>query len=131
MPAQARILVVEDEINLRRTLSEILRLAGYAVVAIGKGDDVLRHVACYEFDLIFMDTDSTRGDEAYLLDMIAYMRPAMSMLVLTASPFVEVSEDVEPHAHLTYVLKPVAPAHILTRIDTLLHGCPPPDTTRH
>ena len=120
MPAQPRILVMEEDLNLRRTLAEILRLAGYLVVAFERAEDLLRYLELYACDLILLDIDCLRGNQAYLLNEIYCLRPMVSVLMLTASPTIESSDIFEPLNRVDYIFKPVAPTRILARISGLL-----------
>ena len=120
MPAQPRILVMEEDLNLRCTLSEILRLAGYLVVAFERAEDLLRYAERYACDLILIDIDCLRGNQTYLLNEIYCLRPTVSVLMLAASPTIESSDIFEPLDRVDYIFKPVAPMHILARISGLL-----------
>src|ERR1051325_10700234 len=51
----ARILLVEDEANLRRTVSDLLRSDGYTVEASGDGADEQDLAMSQPFDLIILD----------------------------------------------------------------------------
>jgi len=55
MPKKATILVIDDELNLRRTLAFILQRAGYLVVTAADGLDTLRCLVSGSFDLVFID----------------------------------------------------------------------------
>ena len=50
-----RILVIDDEKAIRETLSEILADEGYAVTAIGSGEEGLKRLREESFDLAFLD----------------------------------------------------------------------------
>jgi len=120
MPAQPRILVMEEDLNLRCTLAEILRLAGYLVVAFERTEDLLRYLERYACDLVLIDIDCLRGNQTYLLNEIYCLRPTVSVLMLAASPTIESSDIFEPLDRVDYIFKPVAPMHILARISGLL-----------
>ena len=120
MPAQPRILVMEEDLNLRCTLAEILRLAGYLVVAFERTEDLLRYLERYACDLVLIDIDCLRGNQTYLLNEIYCLRPTVSVLMLAASPTIESSDIFEPLDRVDYIFKPVAPMHILACISGLL-----------
>ena len=49
------ILVVDDETNIRKTLSLCLEAEGYQVVAVGNFQDALSESSRKSFDLAFVD----------------------------------------------------------------------------
>jgi len=53
--AHATVLIVDDEINLRRTLAEIFEQHGATVVQAANGADALAALARGKPDLIFCD----------------------------------------------------------------------------
>ena len=55
MPDSERILLIEDEAPQRHLVSELLREAGYQVVAAASGEDGLNELACGSFDLVLSD----------------------------------------------------------------------------
>ena len=52
---EARLLVVEDETNIRELLATTLKFAGFAVEAAPDGRTALKLVADQAFDLAVMD----------------------------------------------------------------------------
>ncbi len=50
-----RVLVVDDEPQIRRALRLVLRANGYTVVDVGTGEDALDAVATQTFDLMILD----------------------------------------------------------------------------
>jgi two-component system, NtrC family, nitrogen regulation response regulator NtrX len=51
----ARILVVDDEAGIRKSLTGVLEDEGYQVSSVATGDDCIRLVSQEYFDLIFLD----------------------------------------------------------------------------
>ena len=49
------ILIVDDDINIRDILTEIISEHGYKVVAVGNGEDAIKEVKKKHFDLVFLD----------------------------------------------------------------------------
>jgi DNA-binding response OmpR family regulator len=54
-PDGARVLIVEDEPHIRDLVALHLRLEGLAIVAVGDGNDALRHARSEPFDVIVLD----------------------------------------------------------------------------
>jgi DNA-binding response OmpR family regulator len=51
----ARVLIVEDEPHIRDLVALHLRLEGLAIVAVGDGNEALRHARSEPFDVIVLD----------------------------------------------------------------------------
>jgi len=50
-----RILIVDDEENMRRTLSDILRMEGYDTMVAATGDEAVELCSQGDFDVVLMD----------------------------------------------------------------------------
>jgi two-component system alkaline phosphatase synthesis response regulator PhoP len=55
MTSRARILLVEDEANLRRTITDLLKSDGYEVSGSGDGIEAQELAMSHPFDLIILD----------------------------------------------------------------------------
>ncbi len=65
-----KILVVEDDQNLRLTLTELLRLEGYAVVTARDGDEGYLQALAHQPDLIITDLNMPILDGVELAKLI-------------------------------------------------------------
>ena len=55
MTRNARILLVDDEVSIQKSLDPLLRSRGYDVDVAGKGADALKAHAAHPSDLIVLD----------------------------------------------------------------------------
>ncbi|HLO15711.1 MAG TPA: response regulator, partial [Anaerolineales bacterium] len=55
MNRSGRILVVDDEANLRQTVARVLQRAGFEVATAGSGKEGLAILSQQTFDLVYMD----------------------------------------------------------------------------
>ena len=55
MPAPMRILVVEDEPDLLRTIAQVLREDGYAVDEAADGEEGLYKASSWTYDAVVLD----------------------------------------------------------------------------
>lgn len=84
MNAPVRLLVVEDEVNVARTLTERLAGEGYSVVWARTGAEAVTHDAAAAFDLALLDVglpDQTGFDVA---KVIRSRHPRTAIMFLTA-----------------------------------------------
>ncbi|MFT4757185.1 MAG: two-component system LytT family response regulator [Vicingaceae bacterium] len=111
-----RIVIVEDEINIRETLQEILEFSGYDVFTASNGKLGYAVILEKEPDLVLCDVNMPELDGFALLELITqkYASKIMpSFLFLTAK--VE-KEQIRYGMNLgadDYILKPFDPVEIL------------------
>jgi len=83
-----KILVVEDDQNLRITLTELLRLQGFAVVAARDGDEGYLQALAHQPDLVITDLQMPVLDGIELARLIRHERGKLSgvpIIVLSAN----------------------------------------------
>jgi len=114
------ILIVDDEANLRLTLSAVLQKAGYSVTTVGHAQDALASLAAGPYDLAFLDLKMPDMDGMALLAEIRRLYPDMPVLILTAHATLQSSIDAVRQGARDYLLKPVDPPLILTRVHDIL-----------
>lgn len=114
------ILVIDDEPNLRRSLSLILQQAGYKVVAAASAEEARVAMQDCMFDLIFLDLKMPDINGMDLLPEIRRMYPDLPVLILTAHATMETAIEAVRKGARDYLLKPVDPERIIDRIQHIL-----------
>lgn len=66
----ARILIIDDEASIRRTLREILEYEKYKVDDAGNGKEALAQIAEHEYDVILCDIKMPEMDGIELLGIL-------------------------------------------------------------
>ena len=118
----ARILIAEDEPDIRELVAFVLRFAGHEVTATSNGEDALQQATLIIPDIIIMDVRMPRmtGYEA--------CRAMKKDMALKDIPVVFLSakgQDSEIQTGLEvgaeeYLLKPFAPDQLTERVRTIL-----------
>lgn len=83
-----KILVVEDDLNLRLTLTELLRLQGFAVVTARDGDEGYLQALAHLPDLVITDLQMPILDGIELARLLRHERGKLSgvpIIVLSAN----------------------------------------------
>ncbi|MBQ2837868.1 MAG: response regulator transcription factor [Peptococcaceae bacterium] len=117
-----KILLVEDEGNLRHIIASYLRKEGFVVVEAGDGEDALQKFTDDEFSLIVLDLMLPKKN-GYDVCKSIRTQSQVPVLMLTA-------HDTE-HDELMgfscgadeYITKPFSPDILMARIKSLLKRC--------
>lgn len=108
-----RVLVVDDEANIRLTLSMCLEAEGYFVVAHGTIDDALAEVARQTFDLIFLDLRLGMQNGMDFIPQLVRENPWTRIVVITAYASVESAVEAMKRGASDYLPKPFEAAQVL------------------
>jgi two-component system KDP operon response regulator KdpE len=122
MSTEARILVVEDDPSLRRSLAATLKAAGYRAVEAGGVAEAQRARAHHKPDLILLDLGLPDGDG---VDFVAVLRrDALTPVVVLSARGAEAMKVKALDAGADdYVTKPFGVDELLARIRAALrHG---------
>ncbi|MCP4542266.1 MAG: response regulator transcription factor [Chloroflexi bacterium] len=107
-----KILVVDDEANIRTSLKEILARDGYHVVTAESGEAALALLPTHEFDLALLDLQLTGIGGIEVLAALREQSPTTIAIVLTAHASLETAvEALRKGAH-DYLFKPCKPAEL-------------------
>lgn len=78
-----RILVVEDDVDLRETLEEVLSDEGYEVTTAERGEDAVTLASQQVFDLVVTDIKMPGIDGLEALEQVKQRQPEVKSLVVT------------------------------------------------
>ena len=105
----ARLLVVDDELNMRRILGAILRGDGHDLVEAASVDEARRAFASSPFDLVVTDQRLPDGDGLSLLASCREVDPTVPVVLITAYATVELAVDAMRQGAFDVVPKPFVP----------------------
>ncbi|HEY7117280.1 MAG TPA: sigma-54 dependent transcriptional regulator [Tepidisphaeraceae bacterium] len=106
------ILVVDDEPNIRKTLSLGLEAEGHYVLAVGNAADALAEVADRSVDLAFTDLRLGTASGLDLIPALLARSPWTRIVVITAFPGVETAVESMKRGAADYLSKPFTPAQV-------------------
>ncbi len=108
-----KVLVVDDEPQIRKTLSISLETDGHTVSAVGTGVDAVAEAARLPFDLAFVDL--RLGPTISGIDLIPELlaqSPWLSVVIITAHGSIDTAVETMRRGAVDYLTKPFTPAQV-------------------
>lgn len=84
-----RILVVDDEPQIREMLSMYFARHGYEAASAGDTAETLRAVEQSKFDVVVLDIGLAEEDGLKLLEQLKLLQPQLRVVMLTGMGYVE------------------------------------------
>ena len=113
----AKILVVDDQRNMRSTLSLMLRGAGHDVTEAVDGEQACAFVDGDAFDLVLTDLRMAGKDGLDVLRHVKDLAPMTEVLVMTAYGTIETAVEAMRNGAYDYIQKPFAEEELLVKIE--------------
>lgn len=106
------VLIVDDEVNIRKTLSYCLENAGHKVMAVSNPADAKAEAARRSFDMAFIDLrlGSERGLDL-IPDLLA-ASPWLKIVVITGHATIDTAVQSMKSGSADYLPKPFTPAQV-------------------
>ncbi len=111
-PDAPAVLVIDDEKNIRATLTVCLEAIGCTVTAAATTELALAAIARTSFDVAFLDLRLGDQDGMALLPRLLAARPGLAVVVITAYATIDTAVEAIKRGAADYVPKPFTPAQI-------------------
>jgi DNA-binding NtrC family response regulator len=106
------ILIVDDEKNIRLTLSMALEALGVETESAEDGEEALAKLKEKEFGLILLDLHMPGVDGMEVLRQVREIRPDIRVVIITAYGTVELAVEAMKLGAVDFVQKPFVPEDI-------------------
>jgi two-component system, NtrC family, response regulator AlgB len=106
------ILVVDDEANIRRTLTIFLESEGHQVVSVSNADDAIREARDKPFDLAFIDLRLGTANGLDLISPLLSTSSQLKIVVITAYASIDTAVEAMRRGATDYIPKPFTPAQV-------------------
>jgi CheY-like chemotaxis protein len=116
----ARILLVDDDRDLRDTVQILLKSAGYDVVEVGDCDSALHLLAHVKFDLILLDITLPDKSGFRVLEFVKEKGLFSKVIVVTGTVGLETAITSNNLGAKNYITKPYNPGYLLKAIEHVL-----------
>ncbi len=107
-----RVLIVDDERNIRKTLSVCLQGFGCQVTESGSSASALEALARSAYDVAFVDLRLGSEDGLELLPKLLAERPGLDVVMITAYATFDTAVEAIKRGARDYLPKPFTPAQI-------------------
>jgi len=115
-----RILIVEDDTNIRETLSTILQQKGYVTETARDGKEAIQKSKTKFFNMALLDIKLPDMEGTKLLTTMHETLPKMIKIMITGYPSLENAVEALNLGADAYIIKPVKPERLLALIEEKL-----------
>jgi len=102
----AKILIVDDEISIRRTLRDILEYEKYEVAEAVDGLDCLVKLKQGKFDIIILDIKMPKMDGMEALERIQMLAPETPVIMISGHANIDTAVDAVKKGAFDFISKP-------------------------
>jgi EAL domain-containing protein (putative c-di-GMP-specific phosphodiesterase class I) len=113
---EGRVLLVEDEPQVRRAYSRLLERSGFWVEALADGAAVLDQLSQDVFEVLVTDIALPGADGLEILRAVHERDPDLPVVLVTGSGNLESAVEALKLGALRYLLKPVEPAVLVQTV---------------
>ncbi len=122
-PGAARVLVADDQPDVREALRLLLKNEGYEIQTASSPADIMSALEAREFDIVLMDLnyarDTTSGEEGLdLLTRIQTIDSALPVVVMTAWGSVQLAVEAMRRGARDFIQKPWENARLIAILRT-------------
>ena len=105
--ADARVLIVDDHVEMARVLAEQLAELGYATQIADNGSEALRLTRSEPADVVITDLRMEKVDGFDVLEGVHAVDPSIPVLIMTAFGAIESAVEAIRRGAFHYFTKPV------------------------
>jgi len=115
-----RILVIDDEKNIRAMLSLCLEQIGCTTTETGSADGAINAVHRNPYDIAFLDLRLGTADGLQVLTALLAEQPDLSVVIITAYATIETAVEAMKRGATDYLPKPFAPPEIRHLVERIM-----------
>jgi len=113
------VLVIDDEVNIRKTLTICLELRGHQVTAVSNAHDALVEADRHVFDLAFVDLRLGTDSGLDLIPALLSVNPWLKIVVITAYASIDTAVEAIRRGAADYIAKPFKPDQVVVVTERL------------
>ncbi|MDX9750351.1 MAG: sigma-54 dependent transcriptional regulator [Flavobacteriales bacterium] len=124
--AKHRILIIDDDPDIRLLLSRFLVKEGYETSTAGRGSEARALLAGTPFDLVLCDHRLPDTDGLEMLQHIRSVSPRTRVIIITGYSEVRLAVELMRKGAFDYIGKPLYPDELVMRVQDALAASPTP-----
>lgn len=117
-----KILVADDEANIRLLLEEVLAEEGYQVTTAATGREALRKILKDQYDLLIFDIKMPEMNGLEVVEKIREMKKNTPVIICSAYKHLQDDYVVGTAEVAAYITKPVNLAELREKVKQVLAG---------
>ncbi|MCL1141690.1 sigma-54-dependent transcriptional regulator [Shewanella gaetbuli] len=118
--SEGKLLLVEDDADLREALLDTLLLAHYECVDVASAEDAILALKAQTFDLVISDVQMDGIGGLGLLSYLQQNLPKLPLLLMTAYATIDSAVNAIKLGAVDYLAKPFAPEVLLNQVSRYL-----------
>jgi two-component system, NtrC family, nitrogen regulation response regulator NtrX len=129
--SKGRLLIVDDEQNVRLSLQAVLQDEGYSAEVVGSGEDCLETMDRKSFDVVLLDVWLPGKDGIDVLKEIKSRRPQQYVIMISGHGTIETAVQATKLGAFDFVEKPLSLEKILLVVEHALRQRKLEEENRH
>lgn len=117
-----KILLVDDEANVIKVFSDVLRNENYIVKGVDNGPEAIKAIEKETFDLALVDLRMQGMDGIEVLENIKKIKPHLPVIIYTGYGSVTTAVESMRKRAADYLNKPFSPEELKSSIKKALQG---------
>jgi DNA-binding NtrC family response regulator len=114
---KTRVLLVDDEEQFVQPLAERLKIRNYEATTCLSGEDALKKLKNYNFDVVILDVAMPGMDGIETLREIKRIKPLTEVIMLTGHATVDSAIEGMKLGALDFLMKPCKTEELVAKID--------------
>jgi len=102
----ARILVVDDDKSIRRTLKDILEFEKYEVIEASDGLDCMVKLKQNQFDVVILDVKMPKMDGMEVMEKIQATKPELPVVMISGHGNIDTAVEAVKKGAFDFIQKP-------------------------
>ncbi len=117
-----RILIIDDEENIRRATVVVLEAIGHETVCVENAAAALKQVESGAYDVAFLDLKLGADNGLDLLPKLLEIHPQLEVIVFTAYASIETAVEAMRRGAVDYIPKPFTPEQVRQALGRLIQA---------
>ncbi len=117
---KSRLLVVDDEKNIRLTITQTLESTGLEIETAVNGEEALQKIDPNDYRIVLLDLKMPGLDGMEVLKRISETRPDIRVIIITAHGTIDSAVEAMKLGAVDFIQKPFAPEEIRSLVMSVI-----------